>query len=84
MNYEIKFKKKALKFLASQSKEQQKRILLAISHLPKGDIKNLQKYKDLFRLRVGDYRIIFMKQDNILEITVVDVGNRGQIYKSYR
>ena len=84
MNYNVVIEKRAKKFIDSQSKEQQLRILNAIEKLPDGDTKPLQNYNDVFCLRVGSYRIIYKKQDNILLITIVDVGNRGQIYKSYR
>jgi len=84
MKHTIIIERKAKKFIESQSKDQQKRLILAINNLPMGDIKTLQATKDVFRLRVGDYRIIFKKQDDVLTITIVDVGNRGQIYKSYR
>ncbi len=79
MNFEIKIKKAALKFIAKQDKEQQKRLLQAISRLPNGDIKKL-KGQEAYRLRVGDYRIIYTIEYDILVITIIAVGNRGQIY----
>jgi len=33
-----------------------------------------------YRIRVGDYRIIYEIQDKILLVTVLDVGNRSEIY----
>ena len=57
----------------------------AIKELPSiGDIKPLSGHEKTFRLRVGDYRVIYMIQDEILLITVVNVGSRGQIYKNLR
>ena len=83
MKYDIVIEKRARKFIDSQPKIQQKRILTAISQLPdSGDIKPLTEYADVFRLRVGAYRIIFTKHDTILRITIIDAGNRGQIYKN--
>jgi len=81
MKYTIAIEKRAHKFIESQSKENQKRLLISIYKLPEGDIKSLQGFEDLFRLRVGNYRVIFTKQDDILLIKVVNAGNRGQVYK---
>ncbi len=36
---------------------------------------------DKWRYRVGDYRILAMIQDNLLIITVVEIGHRKDIYK---
>ncbi len=74
----IKYSKQALKFLQKQDKITQKRILKAINLLPLGDVKKLQN-KNGYRFRVGDFRIIFDKDGNILFIEKID--NRGQIYK---
>ena len=77
-NLQIKYSKQALKFLKKQDTITQKRILNAISVLPKGDVKALQG-KDGYRLRIGDYHVIFNDIDNIIFIRMI--GNRGQIYK---
>ena len=68
---EIQYSKQALKFLKKQD-------VNAINLLPAGDVKALQGRND-YRLRVGDYRIIFDINGNILLIEAI--GNRGQIYK---
>jgi len=81
MSYKIVIEKKAKKFIDRQSNEQQKRLLCAIFKLPHGDAIPLKAHANAFRLRVGSYRIIYKKQDDIFLITVVDAGNRGQIYK---
>ena len=76
---EIQYSKQAVKFLKKQDKVTAKRIISAINELPSGDVKKLQG-KTGYRLRVGDFRIIFDKDGNILYI--VQIGNRGEIYKS--
>lgn len=75
---QIKYTKQALKFLQKQPPAAQKRLTNAISQIPLGDIKKLQGQKS-YRLRVGDYRIIFDHLGNIIEI--IKIGNRGDIYK---
>jgi mRNA interferase RelE/StbE len=80
-NYHIKLTRKAEKFIKKQDKDTQKRIVKSIVELPKGDIKKLKGMDEIYRLRVGDFRVLFEKNDQELIIIVIDVGNRGQIYK---
>ena len=77
----IKYSKEAEKFILSQGKTSALRIYNAVNIIPLGDIKRLQGTKKpaLYRLRVGDYRIIFFY--NAEDITIVRVDNRGDIYK---
>ncbi len=75
---EIQYSKQAVKFLKKQDTTTRKRIVSAINMLPSGDVKRLQG-STAYRLRVGDYRIIFDKNGNILYIQRID--SRGQIYK---
>ena len=75
---EIQYSKQAIKFLKRQDVVTRKRIIHAINAIPLGDIKKLQGESG-YRLRVGDYRIIFDKFGNILYIIKID--NRGQVYK---
>ena len=76
---EIHYCKPAIKFLKRQDKPTQKRLITAIERLPyEGDIKKLQG-TDGYRLRVGTYRVLFDVNGLILDI--IDIGNRGQIYK---
>lgn len=82
--YKIIIKKKAKKFIDRLPVNEKKRIACAIAQLPYGeDIKKLQGYDDLFRLRVGAYRIIYSIDNGELIVYVVDAGNRGEIYKRY-
>jgi len=70
-----------MKIIKKQNKDTQKRIIRAIIELPEGDVKKLKGMNEVYRLRVGDFRVIFEKNDNKLIIVVIDIGNRGQIYK---
>ncbi len=82
MNYRIEIKTKARKFIAKQNPEQQIRILKAIYKIPDGDIKRLKGQNGLYRLRVGDYRIIYSMDNNRLVIMIMNIGNRGDIYNA--
>ena len=37
--------------------------------------------EDLYRIRVGDYRIIYEIQDEILVVLIVGVGHRREVYR---
>ena len=74
----INYSKQAIKFLKKQDKPTRERIVNAINLLPEGDVKKLQGQSG-YRLRVGDFRILFDKNGNILFIEKID--NRGQVYK---
>jgi mRNA interferase RelE/StbE len=47
---------------------------------PPGCVK-LQGGDELYRVRVGDYRIIYQIQDTVLVVLVVQIGNRRDIYR---
>ena len=65
--YKIIIKKKAKKFIDKLPKNEKMRIVKAIEVLPNGeDIKKLKGHTDLFRLRVGDYRIIYTVDNEYL------------------
>ena len=50
------------------------------NHLPAGDVKKLQGEEN-YRLRVGDYRIVFNNDGFVLYIIRID--SRGLVYKRY-
>lgn len=82
MKYRILIERTALKFLEKQPMEPRSRLLKAINQLPDvGDIKRLNPFHGLFRLRVGSFRIIFTVENDTLIVRVVEIGNRGDIYK---
>ena len=80
--YQIFIKKRAKKFIDKLPLTEKKRVVEAIEKLPEGeDIKKLRGYEKVLRLRVGAYRIIYEVDNNRLIVTVIDAGNRGQIYQ---
>ncbi len=85
MSYEIKISKSASKQIKKLSSELQERIQdridnLAIEPRPDG-VKKLKGRENGYRIRVGDYRILYDIFDDVLLITVVEVGHRSNIYK---
>ncbi len=39
------------------------------------------KGEEAYRIRVGDYRVIYEIDDNVILVTVVSVGHRKDVYK---
>lgn len=82
MSYQIVIDKPALKFLQKQPQAQRERLLKAIYALPNnGDIKAMSGHENLYRLRVGTFRVIYTIENQILTVQVLTIGNRGDVYK---
>jgi len=81
--FELEWKKSAIRELYNLEKNVSSRIYKKVEELRGGfrskDIKKIRG-EDKLRLRVGDYRILFSLEDNI--ITVWKVGLRKNIYKN--
>ncbi len=85
MIYEVKFTKGARKMFKKLSQELQDRIQtkiddLAIEPRPNG-VKKLKGEENSYRIRVGDYRVIYDIFDDVLLVSVVEVGHRSEVYK---
>jgi mRNA interferase RelE/StbE len=85
--YTLRFLGRALDDLLKIGRPHQRIIkekLLILAENPdalKNDIKRLQgDIKDLYRLRVGSYRVIFRKNGEELTILIVRIGHRKEIY----
>ena len=82
--YKIAFEQEAQKEFLKLEKSVQTFIATKILDLQKGHFagdKSLQgKHKGKFRKRAGDYRIIYLKENNILLITLIRIANRKEVY----
>jgi len=80
--YRIEFRKHAEKFLNSRPLKERQRLLSEIAKLPYAkDVKKMVGYANRYRLRVGDFRVIYEIHNDVLLIIVLEIGNRGDIYK---
>jgi mRNA interferase RelE/StbE len=84
--YQIEFLPSARKELTSFPRGAQERIgkkidSLSINPRPHGVEKLEGKRGSFYRLRVGDYRILYEIQDEILLILVIKVGHRREVYR---
>lgn len=82
MEYTIEFKPKAIKDLDSLQPDIAKRIIEKVSRLSQnleGDVKRLTNFTPEYRLRVGDYRVLFEVEGN--RVVVYRVRHRRDVYR---
>lgn len=80
----IEFTQGAGKAFRKLPKNVQERIRTALRRLAdsgQGDLKKMQGSANDWRLRVGDYRVIFRREDDRLVILVLDLGHRREVYR---
>ena len=80
--YRLEISEKARARLRELPKEQRRLIgqrLEALQHGWQGDIKKLVASKNRYRLRVGDYRVLFLLENE--SIAVYGVRNRKEAYE---
>ena len=83
--YALQFRPAAVRQLRKLPKEAQRRLRTATEALchqprPSGAVK-LAGTDDLWRIRVGDYRVIYTIVDEALVVTVIRVANRREVYR---
>lgn len=83
--YTVDFTTGAAKEIRKLDTGARKRILASIAELgtdprPKG-CKKLTGEQSAWRIRIGDYRVLYEIQDNVLTVTVVRVAHRREVYK---
>ena len=76
----ISYSKAAVKAIESMDRKTKHRIKDAIEGIPQGDIKPLQGSSTLYRLRVGNWRIVFSYPDSG-ELLIERIAPRGDVYK---
>ena len=84
--YRVEFTETALKNLARCPKADQRRILeridkLAADPIATPNVKRLVDFDVAYRLRVGNYRILFDREDILKIIDVIDILQRQQAYR---
>ena len=83
-NYSIEVKKKAQKYLKTIPKKDRLRIVGAIELLRENPLppKSMKLTgRDGYRIRIGDYRIIYSFSSKRLTILVIKIGHRRDIYQ---
>jgi mRNA interferase RelE/StbE len=84
--YQVNFTDIAIKNLVRYPKKDQQLILnnietLAENPVQKSNVKKLVNFDVSYRLRVGNYRILFEKEDVLKIIDIIDVLPRDKVYR---
>jgi mRNA interferase RelE/StbE len=83
-SYEIEWKRSAVKDLKELPKEMIVRILRAVEALAENplppSVKKMVGSKHTYRLREGDYRVIYDLLSKTLVIEIIRIGHRKDVY----
>jgi len=83
--YTVEFRPSARRELLKLPRHDQLRLIRAMDALaanprPKG-VKKLTGMDDLYRIRMGDYRIVYQIHDDRLIVLVVRIAHRRDVYR---
>lgn len=84
--YKLEFKQSVAKDLRSVPNADVRRILNRIEQLaenPRAEGCTKLTGQDVYRVRVGLYRILYQIIDEVLVIDVIKVGHRSRVYKTH-
>ena len=85
MKYSVELKGSAAKALKKLPRTAQKRIVAKLTEfetsLPPAEETKMKGDNPFHRVRVGDYRIVYEIQNEILVILVIKIGHRKDIYR---
>jgi mRNA interferase RelE/StbE len=85
--YRVDLSKRAVKELGALAPPVRAQLVAAIQGRaadprPATGVKRLKGYEDqAFRLRVGDYRVIYKVDDAVRVVAVVRIGHRREVYR---
>lgn len=85
MKYTITFKDSARKELYALPDKSLKRVAIAINGLsenprPAGVLKMKGKNESFWRIRIGDYRVVYVIEDAIQVVSIRRIGHRREVY----
>ena len=85
MSYNVLFKNSASKQFRRMPKNMLGKVASAIDELAEDsrpvNCKKLKDTTDTYRIRIGDYRVIYTIDDSIVTVEVVKVGNWKDVYE---
>ena len=85
MRYEVKLRPAAAKVVESLDKPVRRRVLARLEELrddPRPpQCQKLKGKENEWRIKAGDYRIIYEIHDSVLLVKVIQVGHRREVYR---
>ncbi len=82
--YRVEFRRKAAKQLSRLGRQDQERIAKTIDELaenPRPAGSRQLWHREGWRIRVGDYRVLYRIEDDRLLVLVVKIGYRREVYR---
>ena len=83
--YDVQIARRAARVLASLERHDQQRVRAAIDLLAENPrppaCVAIRGEDSVYRVRVGDYRIVYEVLDDVLIVHVVRVGHRREVYR---
>jgi len=89
MGYRLQYRREAVSFLKRLSVRERVRIIYQLERLAENpgrrdlDVKRLSGHSG-WRLRLGKYRVVYRTDENQLQILVIRVRPRGDVYKGLK
>jgi len=85
LTYRIQFVRSAAKAYSRLDPVLQRRVdreLNRLKEMPRhAGVIRLQSADELYRVRIGDLRLLFSVEDQILLVLIVKIGHRGSVYR---
>ena len=85
MTWAIRYKREAERAIDALDPSVRRRVLLAIGNLARDprSVPNVKAMKgsDEYRLRVGDWRVVYTLRDDVLMVLVVRIAHRREAYR---
>jgi mRNA interferase RelE/StbE len=84
MSYKILFTRQSEKDLSNLPKSDFRKVEVAIAKLadnPRPPKSKKLTARDSWRIRIGNYRVIYLIEDDNLIVIVIEIGHRKEVYK---
>lgn len=86
MTYQIEWTTAALREVRKLDKQAARRVLVAVTKLadnprPAGARALAGQPQGVMRIRVGDHRVVYHVEDDLIVVTVVRVAHRREVYR---